>query len=336
MVNTYQHIGVVGAGAWGTALAATLVRGGRLVTLWAHEPEVAAQIAERRENDTYLKGIELPQGLHAVSAFDELSHCEAVVLATPAQHTGGIASLLAERKILMAGCPVVLAAKGIVQKGACLLSDVVSSVLPGCPLAILSGPSFASEVARGLPTALALACRDVPVGEALVDAMACPAFRLYFTEDIVGAQLGGALKNVLAIACGVVAGREMGDSARAALITRGLAEMTRLGLAMGASVRTLAGLSGLGDLVLTCSSLQSRNMSLGVELGRGRSLAEIMAGRISVAEGVYSASAALELAARHGVEMPIVAAVHALLNQGGEIDATIRDLLARPMRREDG
>ncbi|MER2520878.1 MAG: NAD(P)H-dependent glycerol-3-phosphate dehydrogenase, partial [Bdellovibrionales bacterium] len=238
-------------------------------------------------------------------------------------------------RFLAVSCPVILAAKGIVQKGACLLSEAVAQVLHDHPLAILSGPSFASEVARDLPTALVLACRDASVGETLVDAMGRPEFRLYLTDDIVGAQLGGALKNVLAIACGIVTGREMGDNARAALVTRGLAEMTRLGVAMGASARTLAGLSGLGDLVLTCSSLQSRNMSLGVELGRGRALADIVAGRVSVAEGLYSASAAVEMARRFQVDMPIVSAVHAIVNQGAEIGATIRELLARPVRRED-
>lgn len=336
MAAHYLHFGIVGAGAWGTALAAALVRSGRNVTLWSRESQVAQEIAQNRENGVYLKGIALPDGIRAVSDLEALRACEAVVLAIPAQHTSGIASQLAERKILSHACPVILAAKGIAQNGACLLSEAVAPILSGHPLAVLSGPSFAQEVARDLPCALALACRDVLVGEALVEAMGRSAFRLYLIEDVVGAQIGGALKNVLAIACGIVIGRAMGENARAALITRGLAEMTRLGVALGAKTSTLVGLSGLGDLVLTCSSLQSRNMSLGVELGRGRTLAEIMAGRDSVAEGVHTASAARELAARHHVETPIVTAVHAILNEGADVEATIRALLARPMKREEG
>lgn len=336
MTSHYSHFGVVGAGAWGTALAAAIVRSGRDVTLWAREPEVAQDIVQNRENAVYLKGIELPCGIHAVSELAGLTSCDAFVLAAPAQHTCGMVTQLVSGRILGSESPVILAAKGIVQQGACLLSEAVAPVLSNNPLAVLSGPSFAHEVARDLPMALVLACRDSQVGEALVEAMGRAAFRLYLSEDVVGAQLGGALKNVLAIACGIVTGREMGDNARSALVTRGLAEMTRLGRAMGANARTLAGLSGLGDVVLTCSSLQSRNMSLGVELGQGRRLDEVLGARVSVAEGVYSASAALELASRYQVEMPIVAAVHAILNEGAEIGATIQALLARPMRREDG
>jgi glycerol-3-phosphate dehydrogenase (NAD(P)+) len=232
------------------------------------------------------------------------------------------------------GTPALICAKGIEQHSGELMSEVVAVELSGARLAVLSGPTFAAEVAKGLPAAVTLACEDDALGAALVEALGSPHFRPYLSPDIVGAQIGGAVKNVLAIACGIVSGRRLGDNARAALITRGLAEMIRLALAKGASRETLMGLSGLGDLVLTCSSEQSRNMSLGLELGRGARLTDILAERRSVAEGVASAPAVLALAGRLGVEMPIAAAVDAILHHDASVDEAIAGLLSRPFKGE--
>jgi glycerol-3-phosphate dehydrogenase (NAD(P)+) len=256
-----------------------------------------------------------------------------LLLATPAQFVRATVKQLAAFK---SASPIVICAKGIDETNAKLVSEVVAEVMPGRALAVLSGPSFAIEVARDWPAALTLASADKEIGERIVETLASRHFRLYLSDDIIGAQIGGAIKNVLAVACGIVAGRGLGDNARAALITRGLAEMTRLGLALGAKAETLAGLSGLGDLVLTCSSLQSRNMSLGAALGKGQKLEDILASRMSVTEGVATAAAALALAKKHGVEMPIVTAVDAILNKKAGIEETIEALLARPPRAEWG
>ena len=232
------------------------------------------------------------------------------------------------------GTPIVICAKGIEERTGALLSEVVVEALPQAPLALLSGPTFAAEVAAGFPTAITLAASDPALGQRLVQSLGSRAFRPYYTDDVAGAQIGGAVKNVIAIACGIVVGRQLGDNARAALITRGLAEMARLALAKGGRGETLMGLSGLGDLTLTCTSLQSRNHSLGVALGEGKRLAEILAARHSVAEGVTSASATAALAERLRIDMPIVAAVDAILHRGAAIDATIEALLSRPFRSE--
>jgi glycerol-3-phosphate dehydrogenase (NAD(P)+) len=229
---------------------------------------------------------------------------------------------------------VVICAKGIERGSGKLMSEVAAETLPHAALAVLSGPTFAAEVARGLPTAVTLATRE-PIGERLLAAIGSPTFRPYLSGDPVGAQVGGAVKNVIAIACGIVTGRGLGDNARAALMTRGLAEVMRLGAALGARPETLMGLSGLGDLSLTCNGLQSRNMSVGMALGQGRTLAQALAGKRSIAEGVESAAAIAELAARRGVDMPIVAAVDAILHCGAAIDDTVASLLARPFKTEN-
>jgi glycerol-3-phosphate dehydrogenase (NAD(P)+) len=333
MVHDFQNFGVIGAGAWGTALATTLVRAGRKTLIWSHTDQVATAINTSHENKDYLPGIKLPQALAATSNLADMAGCEALIVASPAQHVREILQKLALSTPLST-TPIILAAKGIEQGTSKLLSDVVAETLPNQPIAILSGPSFAHEVAAGLPAALTLAIADKQVGEKLAAAMSLPIFRLYQTSDIIGAQIGGAIKNVLAVACGVISGRQFGENARAALITRGLAEMMRLGVAMGGRAETLMGLSGMGDLVLTCSSTQSRNMSLGFALGQGQKLADILASRTSVSEGVYTASAALALAHRYKVEMPIVTAVDAILNHGAEIDRTITELLSRPLTLE--
>jgi glycerol-3-phosphate dehydrogenase (NAD(P)+) len=230
--------------------------------------------------------------------------------------------------------PIVLCAKGIEQGSLLLMSDVGAQAAPGAPIAILSGPGFAKDVARGLPTATTIAAQDAAIGEALVAALGQPTFRPYLTDDVIGAEIGGAVKNVIAIACGIAQGRGLGDSARAALITRGFAEMTRLGLALGARPQTISGLSGLGDLVLTCSSLTSRNMSLGAALGQGRSVGEVLAERRSVAEGAATAPAVVALAQKLGVDMPICAGVEAVLAGRVAVDQAIEQLLSRPFRAE--
>lgn len=326
-----QRIGILGAGAWGTALAVAAHRAGRQVTLWARRADLAAEAAATRENRAYLPGIVLDPAIAITAQLPAAAQSDAVLLALPAQH---LRALLVELgPLLPPGLPTVICAKGIELETGRLLADAAASLLPGRTLAILSGPSFAIEVARGLPTAVTLACEDESCAGRLVAALGTPAFRPYLSTDVTGVQVGGAVKNVIAIACGIVAGRDLGDNARAALLTRGLAEIARLGEALGARRETLMGLSGLGDLTLTCSAGQSRNYSLGVELGRGRALAEILAGRRSVAEGVTTAPAVVALAARHRIEMPIAATVQAILS-GADIDAVIGRLLARPFKTE--
>lgn len=339
-VRPFRSIGVVGAGAWGTALALAARRAGRGVVLWARSPEVAEAIDRQHANPRYLPGIALDPAPGATTELAELGRCDALLLVTPAQHLRSVCRRLAPHLAThpsghpSGGVPVVVCSKGIEIGTGALMTDVVAAELPGVPLAVLSGPTFAAEVARGLPTAVTVACADRALGEALAASLGGPTFRPYWSGDVVGTEIGGAVKNVLAIACGIVRGRRLGDNARAALITRGLAEIGRLGDALGASRDTLMGLSGLGDLTLTCTGMQSRNMSLGVALGEGGRLDELLAGRHSVAEGVTTARAVAALAARKGVEMPICAAVEAILDQGADIDATIAALMSRPLRAE--
>jgi len=325
-----ERIGIIGAGAWGTALAQTLARAGRSVVVWAHTAETAAAINRDHANDVFLPGVALDPGIRATAALDEAAAADAILLAPPAQHLRGLAAALRPAP----GVPVVICAKGIEITTGALLTEVVAEVLPQAPRAVLSGPTFAAEVARGLPTAVTLACADAALGARLVAALGSRALRPYLADDPVGAEIGGAVKNVLAIACGIVIGRGLGENARAAIVTRGLAEMMRLAEAKGGRAATLMGLSGLGDLTLTCTSAQSRNFSLGLALGGGQSLAAVQAGRRSVAEGVSSAPATVALAARLGIEMPIAAAVDAILHRAAAIDAVIEGLLSRPFRSE--
>ena len=332
MTAAIERIGVIGGGAWGTALAQAAARAGRSALLWAREPDVVEAINAGRGNPRFLPGVELAPALRATTRLDEVAAADAVLLVAPAQHLRAVCRELAHG--LRPGVPAVVCAKGIEGGSCALMTEAAGAALPGVPLAVLSGPTFAAEVARGLPAAVTLACADAGIGAALVAALGSRTFRPYLSDDPIGAQIGGAVKNVLAIACGVVEGRRFGDNARAALITRGLAEMVRLGLALGGRAETLMGLSGLGDLTLTCTSKQSRNMSLGWALGEGRALADILAERQSVAEGVHSAAAVVALAARVVADMPICAAVDAILNRGAAIDATIDGLLARPFRGE--
>jgi len=327
-----QTFGIIGGGAWGTALAQVLRRAGRDVVLWAREAEVVMAISTAAENPLFLPGIKLERGICTTGELAVAARADAVLLTTPAQHLRAIAAELAPH--LPKGVPLVLCTKGVEEKTGALMSEVASAAAPGAPLAVLSGPTFAREVAAGLPTAVTLAAADAALGAKLVTALGGRSFRPYLSADPIGAQVGGAVKNVLAIACGVVMGKKFGDNARAALITRGLAEMVRLAVAKGGKAETLMGLSGLGDLSLTCTGLQSRNLSLGVALGEGQTLASILGARRSVAEGVTSSSACVALARKLGIEMPIAQAVDAILHHGAAIDREIEGLLARPFKPE--
>ncbi|MEO9130127.1 MAG: NAD(P)H-dependent glycerol-3-phosphate dehydrogenase [Sphingomonas sp.] len=324
-----MRIGVIGGGAWGTALASVAARDGEAVLLWAREPEVVEAINATHENPLFLAGVTLPRSIQATGKIGDLAGCEALLVVSPAQF---VRATLSE---LPAGdTPLVLCAKGIEAGTRLLISEVAHQVRPTAPIAVISGPTFAHEVAAGQPTAVTLACADEVIGERLADRLAGPTFRPYASNDVVGAEIGGAVKNVLAIACGVVEGAGLGQNARAALIARGFAEMTRFGLARGARAETLAGLSGLGDLVLTCSSTSSRNFSLGVGLGQGKAARELLADRRTVAEGAFTAPVLREAAAEAGVDMPVTEAVCALLD-GMDVRTVVEALLARPLTRED-
>ncbi|WP_010184391.1 NAD(P)H-dependent glycerol-3-phosphate dehydrogenase [Sphingomonas sp. PAMC 26605] len=323
-----MRIGVIGGGAWGTALAQVAARGGARVTLWAREAEVVGAINETHENTRFLAGVALSPSIRATSTLAELADCDALLVVVPAQHVRAVLS-----GTPVGTTPLVLCAKGIEAGTRLLVGEVAQALHPAAPIAVLSGPTFAHEVAAGLPTAVTLACVDPLIGAALADRLAGPNFRPYASDDVIGAEIGGAVKNVLAIACGVVEGAGLGQNARAALIARGFAEMTRFGVARGAQVETLSGLSGLGDLVLTCSSTASRNFSLGLGLGQGKRAADLLSDRLTVAEGAFTAPVLREAAAEAGVDMPVVEAVCALLD-GAEVQGVIGALLARPLTRE--
>ena len=327
-----RSLGIAGAGAWGTALALQAARAGLAATLWARRPEAAAEIAARRENPDYLPGARLPAQIVVTGRLEEALAADAVLYVQPAQHLRAFCA--AARGAWRAGTPLVLCAKGIEIGTGSLLTDIAAELLPQAPVAVLSGPSFAGEVAAGLPTAVVIASPDSALNEALMQALSHGAFRPYGSLDPIGVELAGAAKNVLAIACGIVMGRDLGENARAALVTRGLAALARLAHALGGKAETMLGLAGVGDVVLTCNSMKSRNASLGFELGRGRALAEILAERRSIAEGVPTAAAIESLAARMQVDMPIAATVAAILSGRAEIDQGIRSLLARPLKHE--
>ena len=325
-----QRLAIIGAGAWGTALAIVARRAGRDVVLIARYPGAAAVIAATRENARRLRGVRLDDAIEVTAVPVAAADADAVLIATPAQSIRSVGRALA--LILDDKRPVVLCAKGIELETGLLPGEVLAEVAPRALPAVLSGPTFAVEVARGLPTAVTLACADSDVAGALVDALGSPAFRPYATEDMIGVEVGGAVKNVAAIACGIVAGRGLGENARAALMTRALAEIARLGAALGADARTLMGLAGLGDLTLSCTSAASRNYALGEAMGRGEQPATATAGALT--EGAFTAPAVLTRAARAGVEMPICAAVNAVLHGDADLDTAIAELLSRPFRRE--
>jgi glycerol-3-phosphate dehydrogenase (NAD(P)+) len=327
----FQRIGVAGAGAWGTALAVCALAAGRDVRVWALEPDIALALSKGQGNPVFLPGASLP----AISASNDMAHlanCDAVLAVAPAQHLR--TTLRSLRAHLKPGTPIALCSKGIERGTLKLMTDVLAEEAPEASPAVLSGPSFAADVAQGLPTAVTLACPDRETGETWMRSIGRPHFRIYWTDDLVGAEAGGAIKNVLAIACGVCIGLGLGSSAHAALIARGFAEMTRLGVALGGRPETLAGLCGLGDLVLTCSSPQSRNMSFGMELGKGKRSAEILSQRKSVTEGVETAPAVVELARRLKVDLPICGTVLEMIEGKLDARAAVGSLLSRPFKDE--
>jgi glycerol-3-phosphate dehydrogenase (NAD(P)+) len=325
-------VAVLGAGAWGTALAQVAAAAGRRVLIWAREPDVVEAVNSKHENPIFLPGIPLNPSIRATGALDAAAGAQLILAAPPAQHMRSVLKGL--RAYLPKSAAITLCAKGVERGTLALMTDVLAEELPEAVPGVLSGPGFAKDVARGLPTATTIASPDARYAQRVVATIGQPSFRPYVADDLIGAEIGGAIKNVVAIACGMAEGKRLGDGARAALITRGFAELTRLGLAMGAKAETLSGLCGLGDLVLTCASLNSRNTSLGAALGEGRALKEILAERRSVAEGMESAPAVVALAKKHGVEMPICEAVDAILASRVTIDEAITLLLARPFKAE--
>jgi glycerol-3-phosphate dehydrogenase (NAD(P)+) len=334
MSKNYKTIGVIGAGAWGTALANSFARDGLPVTLWALEQVVVDSINVRHINELYLPEVTLDKNIHATNDLAVAFQRDAVVLVVPTQHIAKTLEKVAGA--ISAQTPILIASKGIEISTGRLISQIVNGVLPNNPIGVLSGPSFAIEVARDLPAALTLAMspQHQEIAYALSEVLSNPHLRLYVADDMVGVQLGGAVKNVIAIACGIAFGKEMGDNARAALLTRGLAEMVRLGQKMGADPETFLGLSGLGDLTLTCNAMQSRNFSLGAAIGQGARAAEILAQRSSVAEGYYTAEAVVKLARQLDVDMPICEAVYETLHKEKAIDHVIKGLLGRPVSHE--
>lgn len=329
--NDKATIGVLGAGAWGTALAQMLASDGREVLMWALEGELVDEINASHSNSLYLPSADLAQTIRATNDLSDFAGIETVLAVTPAQHLG---------KVLdgMSAAPrdLVLCSKGIEAGTGRLMNHVASAASPDSAIAVLSGPTFAHEVAAGLPTAVTLACAGGEEQWArLSPEIARGTFRPYYSDDVTGAEIGGSIKNVLAIACGVVDGLQLGQNARAALIARGYAEMLRFGAAMGARTETLAGLCGLGDLVLTCSSTSSRNFSLGKALGEGHAAAALLADRRTVAEGAHTAPVLQELAREKSIDMPIVDAVNAIL-AGATAGAVVGELMARPLKAEQG
>ncbi len=332
LAEAFETVSVLGGGAWGTALAQVAAAAGCKVLIWAREPEVVTSINRDAENALFLPGIKLNPSIRATADLADAAKSQLILAVPPAQHMRAV--LRAVRPHLEPGAPLVLCAKGVERGSLALMTDVLAEEIPDVSPAVLSGPGFAKDVARGLPTAITIASPDPDLANRIVATIGLPTFRPYVADDLVGAEIGGAVKNVIAIACGVAEGRKLGDGARAALITRGFAELTRLGLAMGAKAETLSGLCGLGDLVLTCTSLSSRNTSLGAALGEGRKLKDILAERRSVAEGMESAPAVVALAAKHDVEMPICEAVDAIVNERIDVDEAISALLSRPFKVE--
>jgi glycerol-3-phosphate dehydrogenase (NAD(P)+) len=324
-----MKLGIIGGGAWGTALAQVASAAGRETWLWALERDVVEAVNSRHENSVFLPGIPLNPAVRATSDLADLDDCDGWLVVTPTQHMRAVLE-----RAPNCDKPLVLCSKGIEEKSGQLLHKVAKETCRKARVAVLSGPTFAHEVAKGLPTAVTLAAEDAVLADQLCDRIRQPTFRIYVSDDVTGAEIGGAVKNVLAIACGVVEGKGLGQNARAALIGRGFAEMTRFGLACGARRETLTGLSGLGDLVLTCSSTSSRNYSLGKGIGEGRSAAELLSDRKTVAEGAFTAPVLARLAREQGIDMPIVDAVDALIAGRANVDQALGALLTRPPRAE--
>jgi glycerol-3-phosphate dehydrogenase (NAD(P)+) len=331
-VSQFEHVAVAGAGAFGTALALVAHRAGRRVTLWAREPAQAEAILSSRENAAYLPGASIPVEIRVTSDRAAVGEADLVLLAVPAQAARAAATAFGTD--IRPATPVVSCSKGIEQGTGLLQSELIAACLPHAVPAALSGPGFAEEIAAGKPTAVTVAAIDLGFAHALCAALSSESFRPYASDDLVGVELGGATKNVLAIACGVVAGRRLGESARAALLTRGLAEMMRLGTALGARPETFMGLSGLGDLVLTATSGKSRNTAFGMALGRGLSAVELLGEGAPLVEGAHTARVAAELARKHRVETPIIAAVAAVVEGTLSVDEAIEGLVTRPLKAE--
>lgn len=327
-----KHVSVIGAGAWGTALALAVCRAGLRASLWSSSLDKVSSINQHRENIFRLPGVALNTLIQAISNPEETTSADLVILAPPAQTMTQTCELF--HKLWAPSVPLLIASKGIENESMLLMSDVVRKYFPHNPILILSGPSFASEVAKILPTALSLASEDIVLAQEIAQLLSSPYFRIYASDDIIGTQVGGACKNVIAIACGIVEGLKLGDNARAALVTRGLAEVTRLGCKMGAKLETFLGLSGVGDMILTCLSPQSRNQVFGFSLGQGVPLEDLLSNKKTLVEGVHTVTAARALAKKHDIDMPITFAIDNLLNCGGTIEMVIDDLLARPLKVE--
>ncbi len=328
-----NRVSIIGAGAWGTALALSAFRSGSQVTLWSISLDEVETINQRHENVYRLPGIAIDPTLHATTNPKEASKADVVILAPPAQFMRSTCKTFCN--VLPSHVPLVIASKGIEDSTSLLMSEVVREYFPQNPLLVLSGPSFANDVAKKLPTAVALAAENIALSQKIASLLSNQYFRLYASQDIIGTQVGGACKNVIAIACGVIEGLDLGDNARAALVTRGLSEITRLGCAMGGKFETFIGLSGVGDITLTSLSSQSRNKSFGLALGRGTPLDELLANKKTLTEGVYTVSGAVALAEKFKVDMPITFALNDLLNRGGALDTLIEDILSRPLKTEE-
>ncbi|HEV2570769.1 NAD(P)H-dependent glycerol-3-phosphate dehydrogenase [Methylocella sp. CPCC 101449] len=326
----FTRVGVIGAGAWGTALANVAARAGHPVDLWGRDTKQIEALCKERVNTQHLPDIRLEQAVAPTHDMHTIHQADLVLAVVPTQSLRNVLRVFAP--MLKNTAPLVICAKGIEIGSGLFVSEIARKIIPQQPVAVLSGPSFAHDVARGLPTAVTIAATDGRLAERIGAALATPTFRLYHTDDLRGVEIGGAAKNVLAIACGIAAGRGLGASAGAALVARGFAELSRFGRAFGARSETLMGLSGLGDLVLTCGSTQSRNFALGVALGKGATLADARAGKL--AEGAFTASGILELAQRQQIDMPIAQAVDAVLSGKLSIDGAVDALMARPLRGE--
>jgi len=327
----FDRIAVLGGGAWGTALANVAARAGRKVTLWEYDAANADELSRRRESK-FLRGVRVEDSIAVTRDLAEAARAEALLLVVPAQAMRSVVKTLSGA--MAPRTPIIACAKGIEHGTHKFMTEVISECAPNATPAILSGPSFAADVARGLPTAVTLAAHDETLAADLAKALASRTFRPYQSSDVRGVEIGGAAKNVLAIASGIVTGRGLGASASAALTTRGFAELVRFGRALGARTETMMGLSGLGDLILTCSSPQSRNFSFGVNLGKGDAVKDIH-GKTGLAEGAFTAPVLLEMARERNVDMPISSAVAAVLAGGMSVDEAIESLLARPIRSEE-
>lgn len=330
---TFQTIGTIGGGAWGTALAQSLAQSGKRSLIWAYEPETLREINEHHTNRVFLPGVDLDPSIEATAKLADIAACDLILMVPPAQHLGRIAIELARH--VPDTTPIIVCSKGIERSTNRLLGAVLKDAHPSGTHGFLSGPSFAADVARGRPAALTVACDNADLGEAIAQDVGSAQLRLYWTDDSIGVQLGGAVKNVLAIAAGIVDGLELGASAHAALVTRGFAEMRRFGRALGARPETLGGLAGLGDLLLTCGSPQSRNMSLGRALGQGERASDILGNRKAVTEGVFTSAAMVALADKHDIDAPIARAVFEIVENDLSIADAIDGLMQRPMKFED-